>query len=39
VEPEVKVIHVTAEEMELEERNKRNRAIQAGASERDGLPQ
>jgi hypothetical protein len=30
VEPEVKVIHVTAEEMELEERNKRNRAIQAG---------
>jgi hypothetical protein len=30
VEPEVKVIRVTAEEMELEERNKRNRAIQAG---------
>lgn len=30
VEPEVKVIKVTAEEMELEERNKRNRAIQAG---------
>ena len=39
VEPEVKVILVTAEELELEERNKRNRAIQAGASERDGLPQ
>ena len=31
VEPEVKVIRVTAEELELEERNQRNRAVQAGA--------
>jgi hypothetical protein len=30
VEPEVKVITVTAEEVELEERNKRNRLVQAG---------
>lgn len=31
VAPEVKVITVTAEEMELEERNKHNRLVQAGA--------